>query len=38
MTFKKKDYTFKEEDVYNPYKSIVDDYKPQLHKKSFINI
>ena len=38
MTFKKKEYRFKKEDEFNPYKSIVDDYKPQLHKKSFIYI
>ena len=38
ITFKKKDYKFKEEYVFNPYKSIVDDYEPQVHKKSFISI
>ena len=38
MTFKKKEYTLNEKDVYNPYETIIDNYKPQHIKKSFINI
>lgn len=38
MTFKKNNYKHNEEYVFNPYKSIVEEYEPQLHKKSFINI
>lgn len=38
ITFKKNDYKHKDEYEFNPYKSIVDEYEPQLNKKSFINI